>query len=110
DYFLYWYYAIFDINNNRVGFAKSASYNWTPTADSSLFLGTATATTAGTTTTATATKAVTTTTTITTSHSPMSAVPTTTEQKTATQGGNSVFRASDILWIFVVVAILRSYF
>ncbi|CAF1284546.1 unnamed protein product [Adineta ricciae] len=62
DYFLYWYYAIFDINNNRVGFAKSASYNWTPTVDSSLFLGTATATTAGTTTTATATKAVTTTT------------------------------------------------
>ncbi|CAF0752543.1 unnamed protein product [Adineta steineri] len=42
DYFLYWFYSIFDINNNRVGFAKSVSYDWRQPVASSLFLGTAT--------------------------------------------------------------------
>ncbi|CAF4374637.1 unnamed protein product, partial [Rotaria magnacalcarata] len=37
DYFLYRYYSIFDILNNRVGFATSISYDWMPTVDSSLF-------------------------------------------------------------------------
>ncbi|CAF2084124.1 unnamed protein product [Rotaria magnacalcarata] len=37
DYFLYRYYSVFDILNNRVGFATSISYNWMPTVDSSLF-------------------------------------------------------------------------
>jgi cathepsin D len=42
DYFLYRYYSIFDIVNNRIGLATSASYNWTQSVDSSLFLGSAT--------------------------------------------------------------------
>ncbi|CAF2033938.1 unnamed protein product [Rotaria magnacalcarata] len=37
DYFLYRYYSVFDILNNRVDFATSISYDWMPTVDSSLF-------------------------------------------------------------------------
>jgi hypothetical protein len=37
DYFLYRYYAIFDITNNQIGFARSISYNYTQSIDSSLF-------------------------------------------------------------------------
>ncbi|CAF3179349.1 unnamed protein product [Rotaria sp. Silwood2] len=37
DYFLYRYYSVFDIVNNRVGFATSISYDWTQSVDSSLF-------------------------------------------------------------------------
>ncbi|CAF4753256.1 unnamed protein product [Rotaria socialis] len=37
DFFLYRYYSVFDIQNNRVGFATSISYDWMPTVDSSLF-------------------------------------------------------------------------
>ena len=37
DYFLYRTYTVFDIGQNRVGFAKSIMYNWTPTVSASLF-------------------------------------------------------------------------
>ncbi|CAF3334795.1 unnamed protein product [Rotaria socialis] len=37
DFFLYRYYSVFDIQNNRVGFSTSISYDWMPTVDSSLF-------------------------------------------------------------------------
>ena len=37
DYFLYRTYTIFDIGQNRVGFAKSIMYDWTPPIDPSLF-------------------------------------------------------------------------
>ncbi len=42
DYFLYRFYSIFDIVNNRVGLATSISYNWTESVASSLFSGSAT--------------------------------------------------------------------
>lgn len=37
DYFLYRTYTIFDIGQNRVGFAKSIMYDWTPPIDPNLF-------------------------------------------------------------------------
>ncbi|CAF3383048.1 unnamed protein product [Rotaria sp. Silwood2] len=37
DFFLYRYYSVFDIVNNRVGFATSISYDWIQNIDSSLF-------------------------------------------------------------------------
>ncbi|CAF4702779.1 unnamed protein product, partial [Rotaria socialis] len=37
DFFLYRYYSVFDIQNNRVGFSTSISYDWMPTVGSSLF-------------------------------------------------------------------------
>lgn len=37
DYFLYRYYSIFDISNNRIGFAKSISYDWASPLASSVF-------------------------------------------------------------------------
>jgi hypothetical protein len=37
DYFLNRYYSIFDIVNNRVGFATSISYNWTQSVDTTSF-------------------------------------------------------------------------
>jgi hypothetical protein len=39
DYFLYRVYTIYDIINNQVGFARSISYNWTQSINSSLFTG-----------------------------------------------------------------------
>ncbi|CAF3695347.1 unnamed protein product [Rotaria sp. Silwood1] len=53
DYFLYRYYSVFDIVNNRVGFATSISYDWIQSVDSSLF-PTTTSTTATITTSPTA--------------------------------------------------------
>jgi len=50
DYFLNRYYSIFDIMNNRIGFATSISYNWAQSVDPSLFLGSATTTIVATTT------------------------------------------------------------
>ncbi|CAF1094261.1 unnamed protein product [Adineta steineri] len=61
DYFLFWYYSIFDISNNRVGFAQSISHNWTQSVDASLFLGTTTTTTRRTTIVTTSVTTVTTT-------------------------------------------------
>jgi len=37
DYFLYRYYSIYDIVNNRIGLAKSISYDGTKSVNSSLF-------------------------------------------------------------------------
>ncbi|CAF1345504.1 unnamed protein product [Adineta steineri] len=62
DYFLFWYYSIFDISNNRIGFAQSISHNWTQSVDASLFLGTTTTTTGRTTIVTTSVTTVTTTT------------------------------------------------
>ncbi|CAF4131808.1 unnamed protein product, partial [Adineta steineri] len=83
DYFLYWFYSIFDINNNRVGFAKSISYDWTPTVASSLFLGTATST--NTTTTVKPVQTTTTTTARPTTTTTAQKVTTTSATKTTTR-------------------------
>ncbi|CAF1410249.1 unnamed protein product [Adineta steineri] len=83
DYFLYWFYSIFDINNNRVGFAKSISYDWTPTVASSLFLETATST--NTTTTVKPVQTTTTTTARPTTTTTAQKVTTTSATKTTTR-------------------------
>ena len=39
NYFLFRFYSVFDLENNRVGFARSIAYNWTQRYDSVLFAG-----------------------------------------------------------------------
>ncbi len=63
DYFLSRYYSVFDINQNRVGFATSISYNYAPYINPQTFQSTTTAasTTVASTSTARTTAASTTT-------------------------------------------------
>lgn len=42
NYFLFRFYSVFDIENNRTGLARSISYDWTPVLDPVLFNGSVT--------------------------------------------------------------------
>ncbi|CAM4878847.1 unnamed protein product [Rotaria socialis] len=94
DFFLYRYYSVFDIQNNRVGFSTSISYDWMPTVGSSLFPTSSTTTHPSTSTMKTTTHPTTSTMKTTASTARTTTVSTTSTMKTTTHPTTSTMKTT----------------
>ncbi|CAF2130644.1 unnamed protein product [Rotaria magnacalcarata] len=116
DYFLYRYYSIFDIVNNRLGFATSVSYDWMPSVDSSLFptpstTPSVTTTTAKTmTTTSTAQTGVSSTVVTRTATSTTTTITTAKITTTPNMGNATVYRLTIYFYFFILMVMIATHY